>query len=249
MEDGGESGANEDPTGRPGPPSRRRRRVRRVGLVLGGMAVAGLIAVVGANVVVARGAQGLAHDEVAAVPHRTVALVFGAGVDPGGRPTPALADRLSAAIALYRAGRVDHLLLSGDNSRQDYDEVSAMRDVVLAAGVPAERVTRDYAGFDTYDSCARAVSIFGVRDAVLVTQDFHLPRALYLCRHQGIDAVGLAVPDWQHRPERSGTDYPLGLRVSYTLREWLARTKSVADAQVLHRPPAIGGPFEGLRAT
>jgi vancomycin permeability regulator SanA len=218
-------------------------------LVLAGTATVGLLAMVVANTIVTRGASGLARDDVSAVPHRSVAIVFGAGVDPDGRPTPALADRLAAAIALYRAGRVDHLLLTGDNSRRDYDEVTAMRAVVLAAGVPAERITRDYAGFDTYDSCARAVSVFGVRDAVLVTQDFHLPRALYLCRHQGIDAVGLAVPDWQHRPERSGTDYPLGLRVSYTLREWVARTKSVFDARVLHRAPAVGGPFEGLRAT
>jgi vancomycin permeability regulator SanA len=246
MDDGGQGGDGGAPAA---PPAPRRRRVRRLVLVLAGTAFAGLIVVVGANVVVARGAGGLARDDVAAVPHRTVGLVFGAGVDADGRPTPALADRLKAGIALYRAGRVDHLLLSGDNSRHDYDEVTAMRDVVLAGGVPADRITRDYAGFDTYDSCARAVSIFGVRDAVLVTQDFHLPRALYLCRHQGIDAVGLAVPDWQHRPERSGTDYPLGLRVTYTLREWLARTKSVFDAEVLHRGPAVGGPFEGLHAT
>jgi vancomycin permeability regulator SanA len=246
MDDGDQDGADGQTSP---PPTGHRRRVRRFVLVLAGISTLALIAVVGANVAVTRGAQGLAHDDVAAVPHRTVALVFGAGVDADGRPTPALADRLQAAVALYRAGRVDHLLLSGDNSRADYDEVTAMRVVALAAGVPAERITRDYAGFDTYDSCARAVSVFGVRDAVLVTQDFHLPRALYLCRHQGIDAVGLAVPDWQHRPERSGTDYPLGLRVSYTLREWLARTKSVVDARVLHRAPAVGGPFEGLRAT
>src|SRR4051812_48359909 len=108
MDDGGQGGGDDTPAA--AAPSRRRRRVRRLGLAFAGTAFAGLIVVVGANVVVARGAGGLARDDVAGVPRRAVGLVFGAGVDADGRPTPALTDRLKAGIALFRAGRVDHLL-------------------------------------------------------------------------------------------------------------------------------------------
>jgi vancomycin permeability regulator SanA len=138
--------------------------------------------------------------------------------------------------------------MTGDNRRPDYDEVTAMRNWAIAEGVPASAITRDHAGLDTYDSCVRARTVFGVHDAVLVTQAYHLPRALYLCRGQGIDAVGLAVPDWQHNPERARTDYPRYKQVSYTVREWMARPYARVEAELLRRGPAIPGSYEGLRA-
>jgi vancomycin permeability regulator SanA len=248
--------AGDGRTGVPGdPPGRRHRRARiarrvRIALIvaLAAMAAA-LTTAVAADAHIVRAADGLSYDDVPAVPVRTVAIVFGAMVGPDGLPSPALTDRLRGAVELYRAGRVGHLLMTGDNRRPDYDEVTVMRAWAIAAGVPADAITRDYAGLDTYDSCLRARTVFGVRDAVLVTQAYHLPRALYLCRDQGIDAVGLAVADWQHHPERSGTVYPRDMQVGYTVREWLARVNATVDARLLHRGPAIPGPYEGLRAT
>ncbi|MEZ5264009.1 MAG: ElyC/SanA/YdcF family protein [Acidimicrobiales bacterium] len=182
-------------------------------------------------------AAGRVASSVEAVPHRRVALVLGAGLEGDGSPGPMLRDRLDGAVALYRAGVVDHLLLSGDNGRTDHDEPTAMRRRVIAAGVPPLDVTLDFAGFDTADSCERARRVFGVTDAVVVTQRFHLDRAVYLCRLAGIDAVGFTPPV---SPDATG-----GLG-ALAAREWLAGAKAMVEAEVLHTEPTFGGPFEGL---
>jgi vancomycin permeability regulator SanA len=131
---------------------------------------------------------------VADVPRSDVAVVFGAGLLDG-RPTPYLAHRLDTAATLYRTGKVKVLLVTGDNSTKDYDEPDAMDRYLTRHGVPGTQIVRDYAGFDTWDSCVRARKIFGVRQAVLVTQGFHVTRALTLCRAAGIDSYGVAVAE------------------------------------------------------
>ncbi|WP_329956374.1 vancomycin high temperature exclusion protein [Catenulispora pinistramenti] len=127
----------------------------------------------------------------AAVPYEPVAIVFGAGA-PNGQPTAYLARRLDVALDLYHRGKVSVILVTGDNSHPDYDEPTVMRDYLVNHGVPTARIVRDFAGFDTWASCARAKKIFGVDHATLVTQDFHMPRALLLCHAAGIDAYGVA---------------------------------------------------------
>lgn len=231
------------------PRSRRRRRIVRAALGVAACAAVALLVVIVTNAIVTRGATGLTYDDVAAVPNRTVAIVFGAGVVDG-KPTPALSDRVHGSVELYKQGKVGHLLLTGDNSNKDYDEVSVMREQAMNEGVPASAITRDYAGFSTYDSCYRARDIFGVRDAVLVTQDYHLSRALYTCRDLGIDAVGLDIPDWQHNADRvPWGQYPRGLGMEYMAREWFARTKSVIAAKITHPSPTLLGPYVGLTET
>lgn len=126
------------------------------------------------------------------VPRTDVAVVFGAGLWDG-EPSPYLAHRLDAAVKLYRAGRVKVVLVTGDNSRKDYDEPDAMRAYLTERGVPGSRVVSDYAGFDTWDSCVRAKRIFGVDRAVLISQDFHIRRAVALCETAGIDSYGVGV--------------------------------------------------------
>jgi len=237
--------------GGPAPTPERRsstiRRWSRRALIAGVAAgLAGVVALAGANLFVTRSAEGLAFDQAADVPERPTAIVFGAGV-VNGQATPALADRVEGAVALYEQGRVSHLLMTGDNSRSDYDEVSVMRDLAIEAGVPAAAITRDHAGFDTRSSCYRARDIFGVRAAVLVTQDYHLPRALYTCRDLGIDAVGLRVPDWQHNPDQlDWGQYPGVDSQKYMAREWLARANSLLEAHVTHPEPQYLGPYVGL---
>ncbi|NKZ01841.1 SanA/YdcF family protein [Nocardiopsis alborubida] len=135
----------------------------------------------------------------ASVPERPVALVLGAGVRPDGRPSLLLARRLDAAADLYFAGKVDVVLVTGDNSVEHYNETDTMRAYLVDAGVPGEHVVGDYAGFSTWDSCVRAHEVFGVREATVVTQDFHLPRAVRLCRSAGIDAVGVADSSMEER--------------------------------------------------
>lgn len=125
-------------------------------------------------------------------PERPVAIVFGAGLQRDGRPTLILRDRVRAAAELYFAGKVRVLLLSGDNRFVYYNEPAAMREYALSLGVPDEALVLDYAGRRTYDTCYRAREIFGVREALLVTQSFHLPRALFLCRQLGLQAEGVS---------------------------------------------------------
>ncbi|MGK5548570.1 SanA/YdcF family protein [Streptomyces sp. URMC 127] len=168
---------------------------------------------------------------VASVPAAPVAMVFGAGLWDG-EPSPYLAHRLDAAIELYRAGKVRVVLVTGDNSREDYDEPDAMRAYLTKRGVPADRVVSDYAGFDTWDSCTRAARVFGVKKAVLITQGFHVRRALALCGAAGIDAYGVGVP-----ARHDVTWYAGGAR------EVFASGKAALDAVV--RPgPRFLGPHE-----
>ena len=134
------------------------------------------------------------------VPPERVAIVFGAAVYADGRLSAMLRDRVETAIQLYEAGRVDRLLMSGDNSSDDYNEPARMIAYAQARGVPPEALQPDYGGRRTYDTCYRARHIFGVESAVLVTQAFHLPRALFTCGELGIAAVGVAADMRPYHP-------------------------------------------------
>jgi vancomycin permeability regulator SanA len=125
------------------------------------------------------------------VPGAPVALVLGAQVNADGTPSPFLAARLEIARRLLAAGKVRVILVSGDHMNWDYDEPDAMLRWLVERNVPPQKVVLDHAGFDTYDSCARATRIFGVRQAIVVTQAYHLPRAVTLCRRLGLDATGV----------------------------------------------------------
>ncbi len=132
---------------------------------------------------------------LADAPPAEVALVFGAGLSPNKVPSAVLRQRLDAAIALYHSGKVSRVLLSGDNLDRYHDEPDAMRRYVVGKGVPADRVLEDDKGASTLDSCYRAVSVFGLRRALLVSQEFHLPRALYIANSFGLDADGVAADE------------------------------------------------------
>ncbi len=165
------------------------------------------------------------------VPGRPVALVLGAGLRPSGSPSLFLTRRLDAARRLYEDGKVRAVLVSGDSSRPGYDEPTAMRGWLVARGVPPSAVVRDFAGFDTHDTCVRARQVFGVDAAVVLTQDYHLRRALFSCTQAGIDAVGVSVS--------SSTDKPRNF-VTYRLREGPAAVKAASDAALDTEPKHLG---------
>ncbi|MCC8338856.1 YdcF family protein [Streptomyces sp. R1] len=165
------------------------------------------------------------------VPHTEVAVVFGAGLWDG-EPSPYLAHRLDAAARLYRAGRIEVVLVTGDNSREEYDEPDAMRAYLVRHGVPDGRIVGDYAGFDTWDSCVRAKKIFGVDRAVLISQGFHIRRAVALCQEAGVASYGVGVDD-----KHDVTWYYGGAR------EILAAGKAALDA-VFEPDPHFLGPRE-----
>ncbi|MFD1661046.1 vancomycin high temperature exclusion protein [Streptomyces caeni] len=165
------------------------------------------------------------------VPRTQVAVVFGAGLWDG-EPSPYLAHRLDAAARLYRAGRIEVVLVTGDNSRRDYDEPDAMRAYLRRHGVPDGRIVSDYAGFDTWDSCVRAKKIFGVDRAVLISQGFHIRRAVALCQAAGVTSYGVGVDD-----KHDVTWYYGGTR------EVFAAGKAALDA-LFHPDPTFLGPKE-----
>lgn len=208
---------------------------RRRWWVLGGLIGVGLAALIAPNVWVARSASGQVHT-LQDVPDRSVAIVLGAGLTPQGRPTPFLEGRLEVARRLYEQGSVDAILVSGDNRTHQYDEPTAMRDHLVAAGVPRERVVRDFAGRDTYDTCVRAQRIFRVPDAVIVSQSYHVPRAVAVCNAIGLDTVGVG--------DDSAKQFPGPYR-SGAQREYLANVKAAVDV-LSHRDPVLGEVEPGI---
>lgn len=158
--------------------------------------------------------------QVNEAPPATVAVVFGAGLRRDGTPQPVLYDRVATAVDLYHAGKVQHLLMSGDGRGPFYNEPAAMRQTAMQLGVPAEAIWLDEAGLDTFATCERALRLFGVQQAVLVTQAFHLPRALYLCEALGVPMVGVAA---DRRTYRQSSVF------FWNLRETLATANAIYE--------------------
>lgn len=167
------------------------------------------------------------------VPQAPVALVLGAGLNRDGSPGVVLRDRVRTAAELYNAGKVKKLLMSGDNSSLFYNEPGAMQSYALSLGIPQEDIVLDYAGRRTYDSCFRARAIFGVEELIVVTQAFHLPRALFLCNAFEISAAGVTADDANYN------------RQSYTfwwVREILASGVAYWDVFIAQPEPILGNP-------
>ena len=165
------------------------------------------------------------------VPARRVAIVFGAGLWRNGSPTPVLEDRVTAAANLYFAGKVEKLLMSGDNRFVSYNEPEAMRQLALKLGVPYDAIVLDYAGRRSYDTCYRARAIFQVDQAILVTQAFHMPRVIYTCNSLGVDAVGV---------ESDLRIYRKSSVLYWNARELLATAAAIWDVNVGHPIPVLG---------
>ena len=167
-----------------------------------------------------------------ALPHRRAAVVMGCVPKlRGGWDNPYFTARIEAAAALWRAGKVEALVVSGDNHVEWYDEPSEMKKALVAAGVPEDRIVCDYAGFRTLDSVVRAKTIFGLDSFLVVSQDFHVRRAIFLGRCRGLDVRGCAA-----------RGVPFGRLSSRTVvREPLARVAAVLDV-LLGRRPRFGGP-------
>ncbi len=170
------------------------------------------------------------------VPHHHVTIIFGAAIHTDGGPSDMLADRVAMGAALYHAGKTDLLLLTGDNRFVDYNEPEVMRRYAMQLGVPDSALVLDYAGRRTYDSCYRAREIFQVQDAILVTQHYHLDRALLLCNQLGVDAVGVAADPL--RPE----GYSVVQLHAGQVREFPATVLALLD--LVRRPePVLGDPL------
>ena len=192
--------------------------------------VALVLLVVGANAYILLRESDRATSKVADVPPAEVAIVPGALVQPNGKMSAMLADRVEQAARLWHAGKVEKVLVSGDHHTWAYDEPDTMRKALVARGVAPRDVFEDHAGFNTWATMVRARSIFNVGDAVVVTNGFHMPRALFLAEEAGIDVSGLTA-DF-HRWGYQGT--------KSSIREIFSRVKALADVTL--DTPAMAGP-------
>lgn len=188
------------------------------------------------NLWIVKSTEEKVFSDLALLPDHRVALVLGTSHRlVGGGPNPFFQERIDMAATLYRLGKIDHFILSGDNSTPYYNEPVEMKKALIKEGVPATAVTLDYAGLRTLDSVVRSKKIFGQEKIIIITQPFHSYRALFISRYYDMDAVAMVAVD----PASEQT-------FKVTLREYLARTKAVLDLYVFKTDPRFLGEKEEI---
>ncbi len=192
------------------------------------------IGVICCNRAVIKTTEDKMYDDVSAIPYNRVGVLL--GTSPKGRsgnPNVFYIRRIEACAALYKAGKIDRILVSGDNSRTTYDEPTCIKEDLIAAGVPDSVIYLDYAGFRTYDSMVRAKEVFELTSFTIISQPFHNERALYIATRKGLDVVAFNALDVQLRR----------WQIRMIVREWLARTKAVLDVYTHKQPHFLGEPI------
>lgn len=210
---------------------RKRIIIKRILLALGAFILLVVAFTVYANIRVENVAKNRIYSDVESVPHNKVALLL--GTNPKNRlggVNTYFTNRIKTAAALFHAGKVDYIIASGDNHTKQYDEPTAMRDSLMARGVPEERIVLDFAGFRTLDSVVRAKEVFGCDSLTIISQADHNARALYLAQANDIEAVAVSAP---LRASRR-------VRIRLALREWLARDKMMLDILFGKQPHFLG---------
>lgn len=187
------------------------------------------------NLKVENSNSSLIYTDIEMVPYNKVGLLLGTNpLNRWGRPNSYFTNRINIASKLYHSGKVDYILASGDNHTCKYDEPTAMRDSLIAHGVPEERIILDFAGFRTLDSVVRAKEVFGCKSLTIISQADHNARALYLAKANGIEAVAVSAP----------LNAGLWVRTRLALREWFARDKMMLDIWLGKQPHFLGSKIE-----
>jgi SanA protein len=196
-------------------------------------ALAGALAltVVASNAYIVLSTRGAATSDISKLPHAQAAIVPGAQVRPDGTMSLMLADRVHRTVELWRAGKVDRILVSGDHGQWRYDEPDTMREALMRAGIPGRVIFTDHAGFDTRATMVRAKRIFDVRSAIVVTQGFHIDRALFLAKQAGIGSVHGLTSDIHGYGQK---------QTESNIREIFARVKAIGDTAI--DAGVMGGP-------
>lgn len=206
-------------------------KIRRIALCFSAFLLLAVAFTLYANISVVQTTKGRIYTDVDSIHHNKVALLLGTNpLNRLGRANTYFTNRINTAAALYRAGKVDFIIASGDNHIKQYDEPTAMRDSLMAHGVPENRIILDFAGFRTLDSVVRAKEVFGCDSLTIISQEDHNVRALYLAKANGINAVAISAP------LRAGR----WVRIRLALREWLARDKMMLDIWFGKQPHFLG---------
>ena len=196
------------------------------------LAIVGLVVIVSVNYYVKSSTKKNIYYSIKKFPKNDVGIIFGAGIN-GDQPSKYLKDRLDAGIALYKANRINKILLSGDNGRDEYDELTVMKNYCYKHGVDTTKIFIDYAGFDTYSTMYRAKHIFNIKKAILISQEYHLNRAIYIGQKLGIKSVGYSANNGEY----------LGYKY-VTFREYGSIFKSFFDVLRNREPRFLGNPID-----
>lgn len=212
--------------------SRKKRKLKRKWIFWLGLVLLGFILY--SNIRIDRYAKGRLYDTVSAVPHYHTALVLGTSpIGRNGGPNLYFLSRIDATAKLYEAGKIDRILVSGDNRKVEYNEPEEMKKALVDKGIPEEVIFLDYAGFRTFDSVVRAKEVFGQSEFIVVSQRFHNERAVFIAGKKGIKAAGFNAAD---------------VRASYGfithVREWGARCKVFIDLMFGKKPHFLGEPVD-----
>ncbi|MBL4593331.1 MAG: YdcF family protein [Flavobacteriales bacterium] len=190
--------------------------------------------VVFSNVIIVKSTKGDIYSTISEIPNKDVALILGTSkYTVGGYTNLFFKYRISAAADLYHLGKVKHIIVSGDNRVENYNEPKQMQKALIALGVPKSAITLDYAGFRTLDSVVRCKKVFGQNEIIIISQRFHIERALFIANKYEINAVGFAAQD---PPEKYST--------KTRIREYFAKTKAVIDLYIIHKKPKFLGKKE-----
>lgn len=190
-----------------------------------------ILLIIGGNLWVVYSTQDKVFDSPDKVPANDVAMVLGTSkYSRKGNANLFFKYRMEAAVNLYKAGKVRHFLLSGDNSKTYYNEPQDMKKALISAGVPLSAITLDYAGFRTFDSVVRSKKVFKQKKIIIITQEFHSYRALFISNHYGIDAIAFTTQA-----------VPRSYSIMTLTREYLARCKAIVDIFILHKEPKFLG--------
>jgi SanA protein len=213
------------------PPPPRNIPARVVLLTCAVLVAAGVLWVAAASLLVAGAARGRTYSDPALTPPRHVGLVLGCSRTlSGGLHNPFFDNRIQAAARLFHAGKVEYLVVSGDNHVRGYDEPQDMKNGLIEAGVPAARIYCDYAGFRTLDSIVRVREVFGQTSVTVISQEFHNRRAIFIARHRGVDAIGF-----------NAADVDTYDNFATRCREAVARANMLLDIFVIRRAPKFLG--------
>jgi len=190
--------------------------------------ILGILIIFGLEAYIQKETSNLIYSEITEIPSAQTGIILGASVYSDGKLSPILEDRVETAYQLYKLNKIHTFLVSGDHRTDDYDEVNAIKSHLLKKGVPAEDIILDHSGFDTYDSMFRAKAVFGIEDAIVITQKFHLPRSLYIAKNLDANYSGLEAA-------------PVAYTSSETIkrREQLANFKAVWEIITKQQPTTL----------
>jgi SanA protein len=198
---------------------------------LAGSFVLIIIVILTCNFMVIRSTKAQIFNDVSKIENRTVGLLLGTSkLNRYGKPNLFFKYRIEAASSLFKAGKIKHVIVSGDNSKTEYDETTDMHDALVEAGVPDSCITLDYAGFRTLDSVVRCLKIFGQNDIIIISQEFHNERALFIANYYKMNALAF-----------SAQDVPASYSLRTTMREYFAKCKAVIDLYILRKEPHFLG--------